>query len=165
MTTTLNPSVSAGRLVRTPFAPAGAIAGGLAALALLAAGPASAEEHSETGDALELTKGEAELAELLEGRVAGEPQNCIRVRPNYRLTTIDDTAYVYGRGRTIYVQRTSHPNRIDDDDTLVSRRFSSSQVCRQDIVNTIDPVHGMFTGTVFFEEFVPYTRVDEAEDS
>ncbi|WP_299196266.1 hypothetical protein [uncultured Erythrobacter sp.] len=138
----------------------GASATGLAALALIAAPPALAD-HGESEDAAEMTEGEERLARLLEGRVAGEPQNCIRSRLNDRLTVIDDTAYVYGRGRTIYVQRTVHPDRIDSRDTLVSRRFSSSQVCRQDVVTTIDSFNGFFTGAVFFEEFVPYTRVDE----
>ncbi|MEP3422319.1 MAG: hypothetical protein ABJN35_11335 [Erythrobacter sp.] len=139
------------------------MAGGVAALAFVAAQPAVADDHSGTDESAEMTEGEARLADMLEGRVAGEPQNCIRVRPNYRLTTIDDTAYVYGRGRTIYVQRTSRPEDIDDGDALVSRRFSGTQLCRQDVVNTIDPVLGFFTGAVFFEEFVPYTRVDEED--
>lgn len=135
-----------------------ATASGVAALALLAAPPALADDHGADG---EMSAGEKRLAEMLEGRVAGEPQNCIRSRLNDRLTVIDDTAYVYGRGRTIYVQRTRHPDRIDRHDTLVSRRFNSSQVCKQDVVTTIDPVTGIFTGAVFFAEFVPYTRVDE----
>ena len=132
-----------------------------AALALVATQPALADDHAE--EEVEMTKGEAELAELLEGRVAGEPQNCIRSRINDRLRVIDDTALVYGRGNTIYVQRTRRPERIDSRDTLVSRRFSASQICRQDIVTTIDPLTGIFTGAVFFEEFVPYTRVDDGE--
>ncbi len=137
-------------------------AGSIAAFALVAAQPTLADEQPDSVDT-EISEGEQRLAELLEGRVAGEPQNCIRTRRNYNLTVIDDTAYVYGRGNTIYVQRTRHPNRIDRDDTLVSRRFGTSQICKQDIVNTIDPLNGFFTGAVFFEEFIPYTRVEEAD--
>ena len=137
-------------------------ASGIAAFALVAAQPAFAEEHAEAAEA-EMTEGEERLAKLLEGRVAGEPQNCIRSRLNDRMTVIDETAYVYGRGRTIYVQRTRHPDRIDRHDTLVSRRFNSSQICRQDVVTTIDSANGFFTGAVFFDEFIPYTRVDEDE--
>ena len=133
---------------------------GAAVLACFAAQPALADGHEEA-DETTMTEGEKELAELLEGRVAGEPQNCIRTLLNDRLRVIDETAYVYGRGRTIYVQRTTHPERIDDRDTLVSRRFSSSEICRQDIMTTIDPVSGIFTGAVFFEEFIPYTRVED----
>ncbi len=133
---------------------------GAAALALFASQPAMADGHQEADEA-EMTEGEKELAELLEGRVAGEPQNCIRARLNDRMRIIDETAYVYGWGRTIYVQRTRSPEDIDDRDTLVSRRFTASEICRQDIMTTIDPVSGIFTGAVFFVEFIPYTRVDE----
>ncbi|MEO1731278.1 MAG: hypothetical protein AAFR64_11130 [Pseudomonadota bacterium] len=125
------------------------------------------EVEAET-ETEELSKGEKRLAKMLEGRVAGEPQNCIRTRPTERVTTIDKTAYVYGSGNTIYVQRTAHPERIDDRQALVTRRFGSgTQICRQDITRTIDPASRIQTGNVFFEEFIPYTRVkdDEAEDS
>lgn len=106
-----------------------------------------------------MTKGEKRLAKLLEGRVAGKPVDCIRTMLNNRMQTIDGTAYVYGSGKTIYVQRTSNPEDIDDMDALVIRRFNASQLCRQEIITTIDPYNGIFTGAVFFEDFVPYTRV------
>jgi hypothetical protein len=105
------------------------------------------------------TKGEARLSRLLAGRVAGEPVRCIRSLPSQRMQTIDGTAYVYGSGNTIYVQRTRTPHRINDNDALVTNRFNGSQLCRLDIMTTVDPVNGFFTGAVFFEDFVPYTRV------
>ena len=123
--------------------------------------PAAMAEEPADEAAEEMTKGEKRLAKLLEGREAGEPVRCIRSFPNDRMRTIDRTAYVYGSGKTIYVQRTRHPNRIDDTDALVSRRFNSTQICRMDVTHTIDPFLGMFTGAVFFTDFVPYTRVDE----
>lgn len=139
----------------------------------LAASPALVAQ--ETGDAdveaatseeaSEMTKGEKRLAKLIEGRVAGEPLNCIRTLPNDRLTVIEDTAYVYGRGGTIYVQRTKNPDRIDRHDTLVSRRFNATQLCRQDVMTTIDPVSGIFTGAVFFEDFVPYRKAEKVEEA
>ena len=140
-------------------------ASAMAGLAIAGA-PAFADDHSDKGDeteAVEMTKGEKKLAKLLEGRVAGEPQRCIRSRLNDRLQVINDTAYVYGRGKTIYVQRTKHPERIDDDDILVSRRFDASQICKLDIVSTADRSFGFFNGVVFFDDFIPYTRVDEDE--
>ena len=132
------------------------------ALALVAAPPLLAENHGDHADHA-MTEGEQELAELLEGRVAGEPQRCIRTSANDRFRVIDETAYVYGRGRTIYVQRTRNPGRIDDTDALVSRRFSASQLCRLDTMTTIDAHNGFFTGVVFFEDFIPYTRVEDGE--
>lgn len=135
-------------------------AASLAAVALFAAQPALADEHADTETA-EMSKGEERLAGLLEGRVAGEPQRCIRTPLNDRVTVIDETAIVYGRGKTIYVQRTRDPQRIDDHDVLVSRRFNATQVCRLDIVKTVDRFNGFFTGAVFFEDFIPYTSVDD----
>ncbi|WP_233998682.1 hypothetical protein [Erythrobacter sp. YT30] len=144
-----------------------ALIGAALGVSLMVSPAAFAEEKGdvEATAETEMTKGEKRLAKLIEGRVAGEPQNCIRVFPNERLTVIDDTAYVYGRGNTIYVQKTSRPDRIDDRDVLVSRRFNATQLCRQDVVTTVDPVTGIFTGAVFFEEFVPYTRVEEDEQA
>lgn len=138
-----------------------------AAIALAGGYPALASDQG-TGDEAEpaqteMTDGEKRLARMLEGRVAGEPQNCIRQLLNERLTVIDKTAYVYGSGRTIYVQRTRNPEDIDRDDTLVSRRFNASELCKQDVVTTIDPVLGFFTGAVFFDDFIPYTRVEKDE--
>lgn len=142
----------------------------IAGLSFVTAAPALAQDTAPDVEsevkAEEMTKGEKRLAKMLEGRVAGEPQSCIRHSPTERSTTIDKTAYVYGRGNTIYVQRTSNPKRIDDRDALVTRRFGSAlQLCRQDIARTVDPVTGIFSGAVFFEDFIPYTRVKgEAAD-
>ncbi|MEL6529007.1 MAG: hypothetical protein AAGK01_03770 [Pseudomonadota bacterium] len=149
------------RLPQTNRLPTLALGGAIASLALIAAQPAVAEE--ETTETVEMTKGEKELAEMLEGRVAGEPQRCIRTRLNDRLRVIDKTAYVYGNGRTIYVQRTRNPDHIDRDDILISRRFNASQLCRLDVVTTADRLAGIFTGAVFFEDFVPYTRAEQAK--
>ncbi|MBL4858880.1 MAG: hypothetical protein JKY36_06765, partial [Erythrobacter sp.] len=60
-----------------------------AALGLLAAPSVQADETAE------MTRGEQKLAKMLEGRVAGEPQNCIRTIGSRSLTSIDDTALVY----------------------------------------------------------------------
>ena len=117
-----------------------AVAGVLAAsLALAVTLPATAQSDVETSvEAAPETKGEKRLAKLLEGRVPGEPMRCIRTLPNQRMQTIDGTAYVYGSGNTIYVQRTRDPESIDDNDALVTRRFNSTELCRLDVMTTID---------------------------
>lgn len=131
-----------------------------ASLGLLAA-PALANAQAQAKDTpVEQTKGEKKLAKILEGRVAGEPRSCIYTRPSESMRIIDDTAIVYGRGKTIYVNRTAHPEDLDDRDIMVVRRFSGSQLCRQDIVTTIDPGSRMFSGSIFLSEFIPYTRVE-----
>jgi hypothetical protein len=145
--------------------------GGIAA-ALLTAAPAQAHAQDETAPApLEseteanapLSKGEQQLAKLLEGRVAGEPVDCIRSLPSEQMRTIDGTAYVFGRGQTIYVQRTRNPQDISQRNAIISLRFSPTQLCRMDILNTVDPMIGFFTGVVTMDDFIPYTRARQAK--
>lgn len=131
----------------------------LAAFGFAAAPLAAQDAQTEVEAERPLTAGEERLAKLLDGREAGEPVRCIRTVPNQRMTTIDGTAYVYGSGNTIYVQRTRNPDSINANDALVTNRFSASQLCRLDQMTTVDRVLGVFTGAVFFEDFVPYTRV------
>ena len=126
-----------------------------AALTMLST-PVMAEEH---GDA-PMTKGEAKLAKMLEGRVAGEAQSCIQTFGSRNLTQIDDTALVYRDGRTIWVNRTKNPESIDDSDIMVIERFSGSTLCRTDQVRLVDRTAGMLTGIIFLDDFVPY-RVPE----
>jgi hypothetical protein len=134
----------------------------IGAVALAAALPAAALDQSDVEaqtQAAAPTRGEKRLAKLIEGRVAGTPVSCIRNLPRDSLEVIDRTAYVYGSGNTIYIQRTRDPERISDTDTLITNRFSATQLCRLDQTTTIDRFTGFFTGAVFFEDFVPYTRV------
>ena len=85
--------------------------------------------------------------------------------PSDHVKAIDKTAYVYGRGKTIYVQTTANPERIDDREVLVTRRMgASSQLCRQDTIRTTDPVSRISSGAVFFVDFIPYTRVEDEKD-
>lgn len=130
------------------------IAAATAACAALSAPAAFAKEKKS---------GEEKLAEILEGREAGEPQSCISdFGPGRNLKVIDGTALVYGRGRTVYVNVTRDPDDIDDDDVLVTRRYGS-QLCKLDIVTKVDRFNGFYSGNVFLSDFVPYTRVDKAE--
>jgi hypothetical protein len=128
------------------------IALSLAAVASLAlfAGPSVAGERLD---------GDQKLAKLLEGRVAGEPRNCINTRVNSESQVIDGTALVYGRGRTIWVNVPANARDLDDRDALLVRQYGAN-LCRQDIVTTFDTNGGFYTGNVFLGDFVPYTRAD-----
>jgi hypothetical protein len=104
-------------------------------------------------------KGEAQLAKLLEGHEPGDPVRCIPSRRQQRVHTIDGTAYVFGHGSILYVQRTTRPQDIDRRNALINRRSSGGELCRMDLASTIDPIAGFFTGGVIFEDFIPYTRI------
>lgn len=131
-----------------------------AAIGLLAAPAAQADEH-QSGEK-EMTKGEKRLAKMLEGRVAGEPESCITTIGARSLTKIDDTALVYRRGDTIWVNYTKTPDAIDDSDYLVIRKFSGSQLCRTDQVETYSRVGNFLSGVIFLDDFIPY-RLPEKE--
>lgn len=133
-----------------------ALAAASAALVVLAA-PASAQD-APAEPAAELTKGEAKLARMLEGRVAGEPQNCIRMMRNDNLTTIHGTALIADQGDTIWVNRTANPRSLDVNDLMTIRKFSTSQLCRQDQITTSSRTGNFYTGNIVLEDFVPYRR-------
>ena len=131
----------------------GTVALAIAATAVtLVASPASAERKS----------GEEKLAEMIDGRVAGEPQSCINTFQSRPLTVIDDTAIVYRSGDTVYVNRTRAPETLDEDDVLVIRKFGTgSRLCRLDQITTRDRLTGFYSGNIFLTDFVPYKRVEQ----
>ena len=102
--------------------------------------------------------GEEQLAKLLEGREAGEPKSCINLFDSHNLKVIHRTALVYQRGDTVWVNRPANPQSLDYYDVLVMKR-TSSELCKQDIVTTMDQSTHMFTGSVFLGDFVPHKKV------
>ncbi|HWV60100.1 MAG TPA: hypothetical protein VN034_05570 [Sphingopyxis sp.] len=119
----------------------------IAAAAVAAAPAATAREKLEP---------EAELAKLLEGRVAGEPQDCISLSTARSSQIIDKTAIVYKAGSTYWVNRPrGGAASLDDDDILVTR-LTGSQLCSIDTVELRDRASRMYSGFVSLGEFVPY---------
>lgn len=123
----------------------------LFAAAALAAVPAAASAREK------LTP-EAKLEKLLEGRVAGEPQNCLPLTSSASSQIIDKTAIVYRVGSTLWVNRPKGgADSLDDDDILVTKT-SGSQLCSIDVVQLHDRSSHMYSGFVSLGEFVPYRR-------
>lgn len=131
----------------------------LAAASMLAAPAMAAQDSQPTR-----TKGEQELAKLLEGRVAGEPQRCVRTLSSDNFNVIDGTAIVIGRGRTIYVNIPRDPTSLDDSDVLVIRKQSGSHLCRLDWVETRERFGGFYNGNIMLSDFVPYTRAEDGAE-
>jgi len=128
----------------------------VAALALGTTGAAVAQKNNP-GQNKASVRGEARLAKMLEGRVAGKPQSCIPAQLSNRLQIIDRTAVVYDGGRTVYVARPRDPRSLNTNDILVINRFGS-ELCKQDVIRTVDRTSGFMTGVVFLGDFVPYNR-------
>jgi hypothetical protein len=102
---------------------------------------------------------EQRLAKQLEGRVAGEPVDCINLRSIRSSRIIDDTAIVYEIGNTLYVNRPrSGQESLDSWDTMVTKTFGN-QLCSIDTINLVDPGSRMLSGIVFLGDFVPYRKV------
>ncbi len=111
--------------------------------------------------AKERLTGEQQLAKVIEGRVAGAPVSCIPLNRTSSTRIIDRTAIVYDSGRTIYVNRPSNADTLDDDDIMVTQ-LHTSQLCRLDTVRMHDRSSFSYSGFVGLEDFVPYTRVARA---
>ncbi|TCD06493.1 hypothetical protein EYB45_01870 [Erythrobacteraceae bacterium CFH 75059] len=117
--------------------------------------PAFAGERAPT----RAERGQEQLARLLEGRVAGEPQRCVRTFPNRNLQIIEGTAIVIRDGNTVWVNTTRDPAALNDNDALLIRNFGTvGQLCRLDPVTTFDRITGFYTGNIFLTDFVPYRR-------
>ncbi|WP_129793013.1 hypothetical protein [Sphingosinicella sp. CPCC 101087] len=101
---------------------------------------------------------EAELARALEGRVAGEPVDCIDLKRVRSTRIINDTAILYDAGSTIYVNRPrGGADSLNRWDTIVTR-LHSPRLCSIDTVQMVDPTSRMMSGVVFLGDFVPYRR-------
>lgn len=117
---------------------------------------------ASTGNAKERLTPEQRLEKRLEGRVAGEPVDCIFL-PMVRNTTIyDHTAIVYESGDTLYVNRPdSGLSSLDDDDVMVTQP-TNSQLCSVDVVKLHDRSSHFFSGSVGLGKFVPYRKVKKS---
>ena len=123
---------------------------------ILAGGALALTGTAATAETL-AEKGEARLARMLEGRVAGEPVNCINAMRSNRIQVIEHVGIVYDAGNTIYVARADDPRSLGAWDVPVIDRFGS-QLCTTDLIRTVDRSTGHVTGAVFLNDFVPYSR-------
>jgi hypothetical protein len=130
----------------------------LAAVLASAALALTASAASAASAATVAERGEERLARMLEGRIAGEPVSCISAIRSNKLHVIDEVGLVYDAGETVYVARPVDRRMLSWNDVLVMDRFSSSRLCAQEPMRTIDRSGGYFTGIVFLEDFVPYSR-------
>lgn len=102
---------------------------------------------------------EAELADAVKGRVAGEPVGCINLSNVRSVRIIDRTAIIYDAGRVLYVNRPrAGAKSLDQWDTLVTR-LHTHQLCRPEVIRLYDSASRFETGAVFLGDFIPYRRV------
>ena len=97
------------------------------------------------------------MANLLDGKIAGDPQSCITTRPTTQSSIIGNQAILYRQGAVVY------RNDLDgicptltSDSVLVSQRYGSSQLCSGEVVQVRDPHSGVSFGSCVLGEFTPY---------
>lgn len=100
------------------------------------------------------------LADALSGRVAGQPQRCIRNFRTVDMQVIDDGTILFRKGATIYLQHPAGgcPGLSSGSRTLVTREVATNQLCEGDINRTVDLMSRTEGGSCVFGPFVPYTR-------
>jgi hypothetical protein len=102
---------------------------------------------------------EAKLAKMLEGRVAGEPQDCITLSAAQSSQVIDKTAIVYRIGSTLWVNRPKGgAESLDDDNNILVTKLTGSRLCSIDTIELHDRSSHMYRGFVSLGKFVPYRR-------
>jgi hypothetical protein len=127
----------------------------LPCLFLLAGCTMSAQESAreQAADARDA----ARLEKALVGREAGKPESCINPMNATNLSIYGETL-VYKDGRTFWVNKPlGGCFGLKRDDIVVTRSYGS-QLCRGDIVRTIDRTGGFPTGACSFGDFVPYRK-------
>ncbi|PTQ10780.1 hypothetical protein CLG96_10265 [Sphingomonas oleivorans] len=123
------------------------------ALLLIAAGAAPAAKKAPPPS--------PELDEALKDRVAEKPQSCISMNPQTGTRIIDGTAIIYQESsRLWYVNRPSEGRcpSLRHYRILVTRAFSS-QLCRGDLVEMVEPSGSIPFGYCILGDFTPYRKV------
>ena len=115
---------------------------GVAALAACAAPPAVPSDH---------------VISELAGRTAGPPKRCVNLEPNESLRIAGPNAFLYGAGRTVWLNVPPGDCRgLRDSDVLVTKPLG--QHCRGDLVRSIDRYSKIPGPTCRLGDFIPYTR-------
>ena len=110
-------------------------------------------------------KAESRYQQLISGKVAGAPMNCL---PTYLsandMTVIDDSTIVFGRGSSsgpVYVAHMRSPCtglRGPGPNALVTRQVGASGLCSGDIATVQDTMAHITVGSCSFGDFIPYAR-------
>ena len=103
---------------------------------------------------------EREFQQLLNGKVAQAPINCL---PHYRsgdMRVIDDDTIAFKDGSRVYVNHMQGgcTNLSTGHNALLTRQFGTADLCRGDIAHVVDTLNGFTVGSCVFGDFVPYVR-------
>jgi hypothetical protein len=99
------------------------------------------------------------LDAALEGRIAGEPQDCVNLRDLRGNRSVGEGVFLFdGPGGLVYVNRPPGGCPSLDFGRALEVRTTSSRLCRGEVVGVFDPVSGVHMGGCGLGEFVPWRR-------
>lgn len=102
---------------------------------------------------------EAQIAKALDGRVAGQPVDCIMLRNIRSSQIVDRTAVLYTmNGGTIYLARPTSGAPFLRRDLALITDTHSPQLCGVDIVRLYDTSSRFEAGSIGLGKFVPYEK-------
>lgn len=112
------------------------------------------------GAAIVDPKAQTRLAELLAGKVAGQPQSCLPSWRTHDMAVIDDRTIVFREtaGRAWVMHPQNDCNLLSAGPYALVTRTSTTQLCRGDIGQVVDTLSGAMVGSCVMGDFVPYTR-------
>lgn len=127
--------------------------------ALLLMGGASALSADSNGwRARQAADDQVKLDKALAGLVPGKPVSCIDPRRYPNTTRIGDKILYGETGRNVFVTDTGGGCfGLRRGDAIVTKS-TIGQLCRGDIVQTVDLLSRTPSGSCVFGDFVPYTR-------
>jgi hypothetical protein len=104
---------------------------------------------------------QAELAQLLAGKVAQRAINCLPHHDASDMRVIDDETIAFRAGGGLtYVTHTNGAcsGLGSAGSTLVTHEYGTADLCRGDIARVVDTLNGMTIGSCSFGEFTPYVK-------
>lgn len=121
--------------------------------ALLLGACATPQQLAETQ-----AKGDRELAKMLEGRVAGKPENCIPTGFVDGPQVVGDSLIYRQTGKRLWRTQVRDRCPFLRDDQIVVSILYGAQVCRNDRFRLVDRGSPVASADCTFGAFVPYDR-------
>lgn len=126
---------------------------------LLVGGTAALSADTRGYEARRAAEAQIGIDKALAGLTPGKPQNCLyQDRTGYQTLRFGDTILYKKSRKQIYrVDTGGGCFGLDRGDAIITKT-TSSELCRGDIVQTVDLVSHTPSGACSFGDFVPYTR-------
>ena len=105
-------------------------------------------------------RAQTRLAQMLAGKVAGQPQSCLPTYRADRMTVIDDRTIVFqdSPSRVWVMHPQNECNLLSAGPYALVTRTTTTQLCRGEIGQVVDTMSGTTVGSCVMGDFVPYVR-------